>query len=533
MSFSLYAILGLKCYFLKILYVMYPCVMCYIFNLSTVLYAESAFVLQNFTKIYGNFFQFISGVTMDEMSIDKEYDFIVIGAGSGGSVVANRLTEISEWSVLLLEAGNEEIFLTDIPLLVSYIMTTDFNWGYKTEAQEGSCLAMKNKQCNWPRGKAMGGTSVINYMVYTRGFKNDYDYWESIGNYGWSYRDVFPYFLKSEDVRVDELLKSKFHMRGGYLKVERPAWKSPIGISFFEACRELGFNITTDLDGTNSLDSCSYVLANTVRGTRCSASKAFLRPIRSRKNLHVSKKSRVLKILIDKNTKKAYGVEFIKNRQKYSVIAKKEIILCAGALNSPQLLMLSGIGPKQHLEDMDIPVIRNLKVGYNLQDHVAMGGLVFLVNDTVTIVESRMRKPKYMLKYILKGNGPYALPGGAEAVLFTRTKFAVKTQLQKDFELSPDIELVFGPGALTGDTGGSLRGMLNLDDDVFSAVYEPYLGKDAWSIVPILLKPKSRGFLKLRSKNPFQPPLFYPNYFQDERDLYTLVEGIKQVFCYY
>ncbi len=472
------------------------------------------------TKYYGSYLQSASSVTKDERRINREYDFVIVGAGSGGSVLANRLTEIPEWSVLLLEAGKEEIFLTDVPLLVSYVVGTEYNWGYRTERQPGACLGMKGKRCHWPRGKAMGGTSVINYMVYTRGFKHDYDTWAAMGNEGWSYDDVYPYFLKSEDATA--FRDSKCHSRGGYLRVERPAWRSPVAPSFLEACQELGFNFTGD-DCTDAL-GYSSVLANTDRGTRCSASKAFLRPIRTRRNLHVSKQSQVTRLLIDPKRKHVRGVEFVKNRRPYTVFARKEVLVCAGTLNSPQLLMLSGIGPQRHLRELGIPVIQNLSVGYNLQDHVSMSALTFLVNDTVTIVESRYRNLKYMLDYMLDGTGPYTLPGGAEAILFMRTKCCAPEDPS-----TPDMELVFGPGSLTGDSGGSLKELLNLDDDLYDSVYRPYLGRDAWSLVPVLLKPRSKGYMKLRSKNPFDAPMFYPNYLTDKRDLDALVDGIKQV----
>lgn len=197
------------------------------------------------------------GVTANAKFIAKEYDFVVVGAGSGGSVVANRLSEVPEWSVLLAEAGKEEIFITDIPLLVTYIVGTDYDWNYKIEPQKGVFLGMRGHRCKWPRGKAMGGSSVINYMVYTRGFKSDFDRWAALGNSGWSYDEVLPYFLKSEDTRIPQLFHSKYHSRGGYLKVEQSKWRSPIVSSFFKACRESGYNFS-DPNGEDPL-GCSLV----------------------------------------------------------------------------------------------------------------------------------------------------------------------------------------------------------------------------------------------------------------------------------
>lgn len=477
-------------------------------------------VFQSVMQYYRAAVNIPPGAVSDTATFGKEYDFIVVGAGSGGSVMANRLTEVPEWSVLLLEAGKEEIFITDIPILVSYILATDYNWGYKTEPQEGICLSMQETRCNWHRGKGMGGTSIINYMVYTRGSKRDFDNWQSLGNVGWSYEEVLPYFIKSENIAVSQLRTSPYHGTGGYLNVDKAHWATPLSKLFTQALKDRGYPLN-DNNKPNPI-GVYPVLSTTLDGARLSASKAFIRPIRHRRNLHVGKQARVTRVLVDSVTKRTFGVEFVKNRKVHVVRARKEVILSAGSFNTPQLLMLSGIGPKDHLDDLGIPVLQDLRVGYNLQDHVSMAGLSFEVNDTVTIVESRYQGPQYFMDYVINGNGPYTMPGGAETVAFTRTKYNNETD-------RPDMELVMGPGCFLGDTGGSLHKSFNLRQDVFNNMYGSKIGRDGFSIVPILLQPKSRGRVMLRSKNSFHWPRLYPNYFQDSRDVEVLVEGLKQV----
>ncbi|CAH0380755.1 unnamed protein product [Bemisia tabaci] len=481
--------------------------------------AEAYTIFQAVLQYYRNCLNLPPGVVREPAKIYPEYDFIVVGAGSGGSVVVNRLTEEPDWNVLLLEAGKEEILLTDVPLLVSYIIHTDFNWGYKTERSDRVFLGMEDQQIKWPRGKVMGGSSVLNYMVYSRGCKADFDEWASLGNYGWSYEEVLPYFKKSEDMDDPDLAGSPWHGTGGYLRVSRPNWHSPASHAFLEAGREVGYDI---VDQSKPVPiGFSYVMSTTKDGARLSAAKAFLRPIRKRQNMHVLKEARVTKVVIDPVTKSTVGVEFIRNRRRVMVRARKEVILAAGTLNSPQILMLSGIGPREHLDELGIDVIEDLPVGYNLQDHVSANGLVFLVNSSVSVIESRFTQPRYLAEYLLQGKGPLTLPGGTEGIAFTLTKYSNDTS-------RPDMEIVFSPGAVTGDTGGSLRKVLSFSEELYDRVYRPYEGMDAVSLVPILLRPYSKGYVRLRSKNPLHWPKFYPNYYSDERDVWRIVEGIKQ-----
>ncbi|XP_020290755.1 glucose dehydrogenase [FAD, quinone] [Pseudomyrmex gracilis] len=448
----------------------------------------------------------------------RMYDFIVVGGGSAGAVVASRLSEVANWTVLLLEAGGDENEISDIPVLAGYTQLTDFDWKYQTSPSSMSayCLAMIGGRCSWPRGKVLGGSSVLNAMVYVRGNRHDYDNWAQLGNIGWSYEEVLPYFLKSEDNRNPYLARTSYHKTGGYLTVQEPPWKTPLAIAFLQAGQEMGYE-NRDINGFNQT---GFMLTQMTirRSARCSTAKAFLRPVKNRPNLHIAMYAQAIRVLFNAE-KRATGVEFLRNNRQQIVRCRREIILSAGAINSPQLLMLSGIGPKEHLIELGIPVISDLRVGDNLQDHVGLGGLTFLIKEPITLQKDRFQTFSVMMEYVLKERGPMTT-SGIEGLAFLNTKYADKSG---DY---PDMQFHFAPSSINSD-GEQIKKILNLRDRVYNTMYKPLHNSETWSILPLLLRPKSTGWIRLKSRNPLVYPDINPNYFTHKEDIDVLVEGIR------
>lgn len=282
----------------------------------------------------------------------------------------------------------------------------------------------------------------------------------------------------------------------------------------------MGYDIT-DVNGAQQTGFAFYQF-NIRRGARCSTAKAFLRPIRLRPNLHIALFTHVTKVLIDKNTTRAYGIEFIRDGTKQVAYAKREVILSAGSVNSPQLLMLSGVGPKQHLQDMGIDVIKDLPgVGRNIQDHIAVGGLVFLIDYPVSLITSRLVNINTALRYAVLENGPLTSSIGLEVVGFISTKYANQSD---DW---PDIEFMMTSASTPSDGGTQVKRAHGLSDAFYNEVFSEINYKDVFGIFPMMLRPKSRGFLKLRSKNPLRYPLIYHNYLTHPDDVGVLREGVK------
>lgn len=259
---------------------------------------------------------------------------------------------------------------------------------------------------------------MVNFLLYSRGNARDYEEWAELGNYGWSWRDVLPYYRKLENVKIPQFRGSPYRGNSGPLSIETSPYVSPLLAAFYETGRELGYSVI-DPNGERQI-GFSHAQATMTNGRRCSANKAYLKPAAHRPNLHISTKSWVTRIVVDPNTKTAIGVEFLKANRKHFIRANKEVILSAGAISSPQLLMLSGIGPAKDLLELGIPVIQDLRVGSNLMDHNSLSSLTFLVDYDITLSDLRVQNPVNMFDYLFNNAGPLTLPGGAEGVAFIK-----------------------------------------------------------------------------------------------------------------
>ncbi|KAL5010861.1 hypothetical protein ScPMuIL_013166 [Solemya velum] len=442
--------------------------------------------------------------------LKSTYDYIIVGAGSAGSVLASRLTEDPDISVLLIEAGGtpEDIEEIIIPALVTETLHTDYDWEYYTVKQKYASKGSNGQKSYWPRGRCLGGTSVLNYMVYIRGSRHDYDGWADKGCDGWSYKEVLPYFLKSEDVRVSDLYKSEYHSRGGPLTVSTTL-TSPLINTFMQGGQELGFD-HIDCNGKTQEGFC-YMQSTTVNGERCSTYQCVLKHVMGRSNLHVSIDSLATKILLD--GKKAVGVEFIRSGRKLQIHVNQEVIISGGSVDSPKLLMLSGIGPKKHLESFGIPVVADLPVGQNLQDHLMMM-MSHCINRSISVTAEKANSWYSRLLYKLMGTGYLASAGAVEGNAF----FHVDER--KKGKAPPDIQFHFSGAS------PNAKYMTNfLSNEVAEEYYQ--CPEEGLINYIVLLHGKSRGNITLQSTDPFLPALIDPNYLESPDDIKTFIKGIR------
>ncbi|CAG9568492.1 unnamed protein product [Danaus chrysippus] len=443
----------------------------------------------------------------------SKYDFIIVGAGSAGCVLANRLSEVTSWKILLLEAGSEEPDITMMPAAIRVLGGSNIDWNYNTQPEELTCRSMTNHMCKWPRGKTLGGSSAINYIIYMRGNRRDYDHWAELGNEGWSYSELLPYFKKMENNR-DFLSNNIDNGVGGPLNVERYSYVDANTIMLVKALNESGLPLI-DLTAENNIGT-NIAYSTSKDGRRMSANVAYIKPIRDiRSNIDIILNAFVTKLIIHPKTKRALGVTYVKNGTSYNVFAKNEVIVSTGSLNSPKLLMLSGIGPREYLESLNIPVVADLQVGHNLQDHVTANGFVLaLTNKTWTNVSDSVLFQEIQKYYEQepKKHGPLSTTSTLNSVGFLKTKYAR--------ENAPDIQILFD--------GVNVEELYSDPPNYLASNVFPISFYNGLSPKAILLVPKSRGKVLLNDTDPVNgPPLIYPRFFTVKEDVDVLFEGFR------
>ncbi|GJQ78173.1 hypothetical protein Trydic_g2504 [Trypoxylus dichotomus] len=441
------------------------------------------------------------------------YDFIIIGAGTASSALIRRLSEVPDWRILVLEAGGEPDIVTDIPYWSGLTTFTDLNWGYRSEKQDNFGLGLASQRMSIAKGKGIGGSSLLNFMAATRGAKEDYDKWASLGNPGWSYADVLPYFKKMENCTVryrDDLYRGY----DGPLHVEE-AYSTVSGDAFIESARYNGYKYVDQNGRTNK--GVSYFQTFTKRGLRCSGESCYIRPVKNRINLTIRTNSQVIKILISEKT--AYGVEFYKDGCIYTAYANKEVILSGGPINSPQVLLLSGIGPKEQLLKYGIEPIHVLPVGQKMLDHTIYFGLAYTFNQSITFNSTDALRDEWFVKFFNEGEGPLRSISVAEALIFTRSPLARSK--------ATDIEFIYLSDFLLSTED---KALVQITKELYETTYQPHVNQPIGSCLIALLHPKSYGRVELGSSDPLAHPKIYGDFFTDpgNSDLKTLILGIRE-----
>ncbi|HEY8290578.1 MAG TPA: GMC family oxidoreductase N-terminal domain-containing protein, partial [Acetobacteraceae bacterium] len=426
-----------------------------------------------------------------------EADYVVVGAGSAGCVVAARLAETGA-KVLLLEAGPKDSLLwIHIPAgILKLLYHPVVNWNY-------SAAGPNDRPIHWPRGKTLGGSSSINGMLYVRGNPADFDGWAQMGCRGWSFDDVLPYFRKSEDYKQGA--DAEYRGKGGPLKVEDYRTILPLTHHFIQAAQQAGHAFSRDLNGRQQ-EGVGYSQMTRRGRWRGSTAQTFLREARSRQNLRVETEALASRLVFD--GKRCTGVRFRQHGQEIEARAHKEVVLCGGAINSPHLLQISGVGPAEHLQSIGVPVVHDMRgVGANLQDHY-VSRVSHRVRGSISInkLSRGLRLAREAVRFFTAGNGALTF-GVTTAQVFTRSS---------PEKASPDLQLLFTPASYDASKFGELE------------------QEDGMTVAVCPVRPDSRGTIMARSADPAEKAIISPNYLSDPADIRVLTAGMRfarQIFA--
>jgi choline dehydrogenase len=416
------------------------------------------------------------------------YDYVIVGAGSAGCVVANRLGEDPDVRVAVIEAGPpDDAPEIHVPAAFGPNLTSDWDWALFSEPEPG----LDYRRNYLPRGRVVGGTSSLNAMIYIRGNRADYDEWAAMGLAGWGYEDVLPYFKRAED---NERGASRYHGVGGPLSVSESRSMHPVVEAWVEAAGQAGIPPNDDLNGATQ-DGAGRFQVTQRDGRRCSAAVAYLHPAVARGNVEIVTDARVYRILFD--GKRAVGVEYMRHGSLEQVRAEREVILSAGAYHSPQLLMLSGVGPSEALTPLNMETFHELPVGQNLHDHVMLNFVC--LTDKGSMISSLT--PDAFELFETEGRGPVSSNGG-EGGAFIRTRDGLE---------APDVQFHIG--------------CLLLHEEFLGVPFD-----DAYTFGPAVVKPTSRGELTLRSPLPHARPRIIHNYLTTDEDRASMIAGVRLNF---
>lgn len=451
---------------------------------------------------------------LNTMSSTSRFDFIIVGAGVAGPVIARRLADhIPWWKVLLIEAGPPEPSMTAFPGFAFNAVNTSLDWNFKTEPTQPhptACL-QTNGVCTWPRGKMVSGTAGLYGMMYVRGHPEVFNRWARAGNDGWSYAEIEHYFERAEDVEVPGMTSDSENPptgEGGPLKIKYFDHRPDFSDELLKAAQELGYETSKRAGEKHTgFMVAPMMIENGIRGT---TARYYLRPISHRPNLKILTHAYVTRIIKESWEGEARGVELIDRfGVKKTILADKEIILTAGAIGSPQILLNSGIGPKEDLKKLGIPLWQNLAVGHNLHNHVSYG-ISMSINDT----HYEAINIDAVQEYLHNRTGPLVSTGLTQVTAFLESSYTTPG--------IPDIQ-VFFDGFSSRCPMSGVRNECPGGGVGSCPTRRQLVARPTTAIV------KSKGVLKLRSRNPLDRPLLYPNYFTDEQDLKVLLEGVRKV----